>query len=60
MNTTIIEAARQLSKSQKLAILFKVLFILSCRGAATPEQVELMLEIQQKLNPCLKECLRVA
>lgn len=60
MQTSIIEATRQLSREQRVELLFRALFMLSVRGVATPEQVRIMLEIQEKLNPCLKECLRVA
>lgn len=60
MKTLIIDAARQITREQRAEILFRVLFTLASRGAATPEQVRIMLEIQHKLNPCLEECLRVA
>lgn len=57
--TLIIDDARPLSTQSLAEILFHALFLLMRRGAATQEQIDIMLELQCREAPQLRT-LKVA
>lgn len=55
MSTTpIIEAASALSDQALVELLFRVLFLLAVRGVATPQQIQILTDLQVLVNPCLR------